>query len=136
MDKLLAKEWISPNELQQALYDSAKEIKLSASKAFSAIYLSLIGKTHGPKAAWLLIENKNVAKKRFSEIEKINLLAAGYRYSNKNFLDILINSFDMISISVLLIKSIFSFPDKLIVLLFSIYLMLWLPQAHHLAAPL
>jgi len=47
-----------PQELQSRLYELAKKLKISSQKAFQAIYLSLIGKTHGPKAAWLILSQK------------------------------------------------------------------------------
>lgn len=54
--KVLKQTWTQPEELQQALYETAKNLDVSVKKAFQAIYLSLIGKTHGPKAAWFLLE--------------------------------------------------------------------------------
>jgi lysyl-tRNA synthetase class 1 len=66
--KLLDKPWTDPNELQQVLYDTAKEMDLSPKSAFQAIYIALIGKDHGPKAAWLLMENKSESLKRLKEI--------------------------------------------------------------------
>lgn len=52
---LLEKEWHSPDELQTVLYEKAKDLKLSGKEAFAAIYLALIGKKFGPKAAWFLL---------------------------------------------------------------------------------
>ncbi|OGV90613.1 lysine--tRNA ligase [Microgenomates group bacterium RIFCSPLOWO2_01_FULL_46_13] len=63
--KLLGKEWSAAEDLQQALYEKAKERGLSGKNAFTAIYTALLGKTYGPKAAWLLIENKEIAVNRF-----------------------------------------------------------------------
>ena len=57
-----------PERLQTILYDLSKEIGLPAKDAFGAIYLALIGKTHGPKAAWFLLEHKDKAIKRFEEV--------------------------------------------------------------------
>lgn len=45
-----------PDELQQALYNKAKELKLEVKDAFGAIYMTFIGKSHGPKAAWFLLQ--------------------------------------------------------------------------------
>ena len=64
---LLAQEWKEPEELQQALYDAAKKLELSAGKAFGAIYLTLVGKANGPRAAWLLLEYKDRAQKLLGE---------------------------------------------------------------------
>jgi lysyl-tRNA synthetase class 1 len=44
----------NPQDLQTMLYEKAKQMKMNIKDAFSAIYISLIGKNHGPKAAWLL----------------------------------------------------------------------------------
>lgn len=62
------KEWI-PEEFQQNLYSWAKEIGISSTEAFQAIYISLLGKDYGPKAAWIILENKDFVKKRFQEVQ-------------------------------------------------------------------
>jgi lysyl-tRNA synthetase class 1 len=67
---LLEKSWADPEEFQQSLYQTSKDMGLPAKNAFGAIYLALIGKTHGPKAAWFLLENKDLALKRFQSITK------------------------------------------------------------------
>ena len=62
------KEW-PPDKLQFELYELTKKQKIPAKKAFQAIYLALTGKTHGPKAAWFLLDqDKNFIIKRFTEI--------------------------------------------------------------------
>jgi len=62
------KKW-KAEELQQELYNTAKEMKLSVKKAFQAIYIALLGKTHGPKAGWLIVDNdKDFIIKRFKEV--------------------------------------------------------------------
>lgn len=43
-----------PAELQQALFDTAKE-SLGAKKAFQAIYTAFLGKKSGPRAGWFLL---------------------------------------------------------------------------------
>jgi len=63
----LKKDW-EAREFQEKLYEWAKEISLSSNEAFKAIYISLIGKDHGPKAAWLILENKELVKSRFKKI--------------------------------------------------------------------
>jgi lysyl-tRNA synthetase, class I len=61
----------NPDKLQTSLYSAAKDNKLPTKDAFSAIYLSLIGKTHGPKAAWLMLQYpKDKVIKRFKEVSK------------------------------------------------------------------
>lgn len=63
----LDKKW-DAEDFQKELYDLSKEINISSKDAFQAIYLSLIGKSFGPKAAWLILkENKDFIKKRFEE---------------------------------------------------------------------
>ncbi len=55
---------------QKALYEWSKEIGLNSKDAFSAIYLSLIGKDHGPKAGWLLLSlDKEFVRKRFGLLD-------------------------------------------------------------------
>ncbi|MBI2036511.1 lysine--tRNA ligase [Candidatus Microgenomates bacterium] len=64
----LMKNW-QAEDFQANLYNWAKELEISSKEAFSAIYLSLIGKDHGPKAAWLILSlDRGFVKKRFSEI--------------------------------------------------------------------
>lgn len=67
--KLLEKDWKEPEKLQYQLYELAKKLKIPTKKAFQAIYLSLIGKTYGPKAAWLLLEqDKKFLIKRLEKV--------------------------------------------------------------------
>ncbi len=62
------KNW-NAEDFQKKLYESAKDLGVLPKEAFSAIYLSLIGKDHGPKAAWLLLSlEKEFIKKRFTEV--------------------------------------------------------------------
>lgn len=64
------------DQLNVALYEKAKELKIDTKEAFQAIYLSLIGKKHGPKAAWFLLSSpKEEVVKRIehaTEIKKEN----------------------------------------------------------------
>jgi len=58
-------------EFQTRIYDLGKNLGLSGKHAFAAIYLSLIGKDHGPKAAWLILSlEKQFVKDRFNEASK------------------------------------------------------------------
>jgi lysyl-tRNA synthetase class 1 len=58
-------------EFQTRIYDLGKELGLNGKESFAAIYLSLIGKDHGPKAAWLILSlDKEFVKKRFNEASK------------------------------------------------------------------
>lgn len=52
---LLAKE-LHADDLQIALYNKAKDINLDAKRAFAALYIAVLGRTHGPKAAWFLLQ--------------------------------------------------------------------------------
>lgn len=57
--------------LQISLYELTKSIEIPTKDGFSAIYLSLIGKTHGPRAGSLLINiGKEKVLKRFMEVTK------------------------------------------------------------------
>lgn len=40
--------------LQTQIYNLSKELNLRSKDAFAAVYISLLGKDHGPKAAWLI----------------------------------------------------------------------------------
>lgn len=63
----LIREW-EPEEFQQRLYAVAKELGLSSKDAFAAVYLSLLGKDHGPKAAWLILSlDKKFVQDRFRQ---------------------------------------------------------------------
>ena len=63
----LTKDW-NAEEFQKKLYDWAKELDLSSEKAFQALYIPLIGKDHGPKAGWLILEYKEFVQKRFQDV--------------------------------------------------------------------
>ncbi|HVF69573.1 MAG TPA: lysine--tRNA ligase [Xanthomonadales bacterium] len=54
---------------QTKIYEIGKELGLNGKETFAAIYLSLIGKDHGPKAAWLILSlDKEFVRKRFEEV--------------------------------------------------------------------
>ncbi|MBL7159599.1 lysine--tRNA ligase [Candidatus Microgenomates bacterium] len=62
------KKW-PPEELQLQLYELTKKLNIPARKAFQALYLSLIGKSYGPKAAWFLLDqDKDFVIKRLEEM--------------------------------------------------------------------
>lgn len=68
VSKELEKDWTG-DELQTKIYDLGKELGLSGKETFSSIYISLIGKDHGPKAAWLILSlDKEFVVKRFNEV--------------------------------------------------------------------
>ena len=63
------KDEVSAEEFQTTLYNLAKDSGLSSKDAFAAIYLSLLGKNHGPKAAWLILSlDREFVKKRFNDV--------------------------------------------------------------------
>jgi lysyl-tRNA synthetase, class I len=62
----LDKVW-SAEEFQTRIYEMGKELGLGGKDTFAAIYASLLGKDHGPKAAWLILSlDKKFVKERFS----------------------------------------------------------------------
>ncbi len=59
---------LKPEVFEVRLYELAKEIELSSKDAFTAIYNSLIGKDHGPKAGQLILSlEKKFVIDRFRE---------------------------------------------------------------------
>ena len=68
--KELNKKW-EAEEFQRKLYEWAKELGISSNEAFQALYLSIIGKDHGPKAGWLILEYKEFVQKRFMDISSV-----------------------------------------------------------------
>lgn len=55
-------------KIQQIVYDLSKELSLKSLDAFKAIYISLLGNDHGPKASDLIASlDIEFVKKRFSE---------------------------------------------------------------------
>ena len=70
----LEKKW-DAEEFQKKLYEWSKEISLPSKDAFAAIYLSLIGKDHGPKAGWLILSlEKEFVQKRFEEAAHLRVI--------------------------------------------------------------
>ncbi len=66
----LGKKWTG-EEFQTKIYELGKELGLNGKDTFSAIYLSLIGKDYGPKAAWLILSlDKKFVQQRFKEASK------------------------------------------------------------------
>ncbi len=70
-DLLLNQQTLEPADLQQAIFDLAKN-SLGPRKAFESIYLMLLGKKAGPRAAWLLrFMDQELLKKRFEGVAKL-----------------------------------------------------------------
>ncbi|MGH7246272.1 MAG: lysine--tRNA ligase, partial [Candidatus Levyibacteriota bacterium] len=68
INNLLDKNIMDAEKFQFDIYELSKKLKLKSADAFAAVYLSLIGKTHGPKAAWLILSvDKTFAQNRFAE---------------------------------------------------------------------
>ncbi len=68
---LMKKDWPQEKQLENELYEKARELKLPPNEAFKALYLIFLGKTYGPKAAALLsTQKKNFLMKRFKEVLK------------------------------------------------------------------
>jgi len=64
----LDQEW-NAEDLQTKIYEVGKAAGLNGKQTFAAIYLALLGKDHGPKAAWLILSlEKEFVKKRFGEV--------------------------------------------------------------------
>ena len=60
----------TPEELEKKIYELIKDSNIASKEAFNEIYKVLTGKTHGPKAAWLIWENKDKATEVFKKVSK------------------------------------------------------------------
>ncbi|HYK08677.1 MAG TPA: lysine--tRNA ligase [Candidatus Eisenbacteria bacterium] len=59
---------LDAEKFQFDIYELGKSLGLGGKETFSAIYKVLIGKDHGPKAAWLILSlDRDFVKKRFQE---------------------------------------------------------------------
>ena len=57
------------DEFQKNLYEWSKELSIPSKDAFAALYLSLIGKNHGPRAGWFILSlDREFVKGRFTEV--------------------------------------------------------------------
>lgn len=68
---ILRNKKLKGEEIHQEIHNIKKRQKIDPRKAFSAIYLSLIGKDSGPQAGWMLYSLREIAIDRFNKI--INL---------------------------------------------------------------
>lgn len=60
---------MEPEDLQNRIYELGQAQGLSGQDTFAAVYTSLLGKSHGPKAGWLINSlDKDFVKKRFEEV--------------------------------------------------------------------
>lgn len=75
----LDKRWHA-EEFQKQLYEWAKELGISSKDGFAAIYVSLLGKDHGPKAAWLIVSlDKEFVKKRFEKASRLPVILNSFQ---------------------------------------------------------
>jgi lysyl-tRNA synthetase class 1 len=56
--------------LEKKMYELARELDVPTKDVFQAIYITLLGKTHGPKAAWLIMGEKDKVIKQLKEAAK------------------------------------------------------------------
>ena len=67
----LDQQWIA-EDFQKHLYETAKAEPLPSKDAFAAIYITLLGKDYGPKAAWLILSlDKNFVKERLNAVSAL-----------------------------------------------------------------
>ncbi|MBI2034445.1 MAG: hypothetical protein HYT11_01805, partial [Candidatus Levybacteria bacterium] len=67
----LDQQWLA-EDFHKQLYGWAKEVPLPSKDAFAAIYITLLGKDYGPKAAWLILSlDKNFVRERFNAVSAI-----------------------------------------------------------------
>ena len=68
---VVEQDWTDPQDLQQQIYEKAKA-GLGARQGFQAIYKVLIGKTHGPRAAWMLLDlDQDLIQQRIKQISRL-----------------------------------------------------------------
>ncbi len=60
-------------KFQTSIYQTARDMNLAPKEAFAAIYIALIGKDHGPRAAWLISSlDPQFVKQRFTSVADNN----------------------------------------------------------------
>ena len=71
----------NPQELQQTIYNLAKD-SIGTKQGFAAIYLSLLGKTSGPRAAWLLLSvDPDLLQERIAQLTTDAQLVEEYLFA-------------------------------------------------------
>ncbi len=69
---------ITPEDFQVVLYTLAKDRGLATKDAFAAVYTVLLGKNHGPRAAWLILSlDTDFVRERFNQASRISFEAHG-----------------------------------------------------------
>ncbi len=83
-----SKQWVA-DELQQAIFNKAKE-SLGARPGFEAVYLALLGKKAGPRAAWLLLHtDPQLLKNRTQQLTGSTSTIKEWRFSELNNTELL-----------------------------------------------
>lgn len=68
VDELMDTQAWNPQDLQQAIFELAKA-SIGSKQGFQTIYLAFLGKTSGPKAAWLLLSvDPSFRKQRITQL--------------------------------------------------------------------
>lgn len=106
----------NPEDLQKSFYQSARDMGLSSTDAFAALYIPLLGKDYGPKVAWIILQNKDFAIRRYREVlDQIKTHDRKERTSNIKILnkeevfsidDTLREKYPSISIGIAVIKGV------------------------------
>lgn len=74
---------LSADVLQVALYELSKTVGVEAKDAFAALYTAFLGKTHGPRAAWFLLQYPKVdVLRRLQEATQVSTIASKGKESN------------------------------------------------------
>lgn len=73
VSKMMLEEW-DPESFQKAIYEKSKELNVPSKDTFGALYQALLGKSHGPKAGWLILSlDKDFVRSRFDDVSNISL---------------------------------------------------------------
>ncbi len=102
----------NPDDLQFAIFNKIKTLNIPSQDAFAAIYLAFLGKTHGPRAAWFLLQYpKEIVIKRLNDAcaERIGLTTLVNKIEKPEFITIdptLKSAIPSISIGVALIRGV------------------------------
>lgn len=69
LEYVKSRENIEGKELHSKMHDIKEEVDIEAKEFFTAIYLTVLGKTHGPKAGWFLsVIDKTKLEKLLSQV--------------------------------------------------------------------
>jgi lysyl-tRNA synthetase class 1 len=88
-----SKTW-EPQDLQQAIFDAAKA-SIGARQGFQAIYIAYLGKTAGPRAAWMLLAmDTSFRDQRMARIHQASEQKESVEYQFEELTDTSLLSFD------------------------------------------